>query len=193
MRQETNHHWFRYWLVAFSAPSHYLNQCWIIVNLTIGNKLQWNLNRNPYIFIQENEFQNVVWPQCVKLSSLAASEAIEFWSNFDSFRCSQWGKFRQHDDFSVSVLDFWDIERVLERYHDNTLLSPQYLFFRLSPYQGMIILDQFLPVSLIYVRLSNLVSMLFQNGCNYNWIWLSLIIHLYRIHLLIVMPTVNMA
>ena len=34
---------------------------WIIVNLTHGNKLQWNLNRNPYIFIQENAFENVVW------------------------------------------------------------------------------------------------------------------------------------
>ena len=25
------------------------------------NKLQWNLNRNSYIFIQENAFENVVW------------------------------------------------------------------------------------------------------------------------------------
>ena len=25
------------------APSHYLNQCWNIVNWTLGNKLQWNL------------------------------------------------------------------------------------------------------------------------------------------------------
>ena len=33
-------------LVAWSAPSHYLNQYWDIVNLTLGNKLQWNLNRN---------------------------------------------------------------------------------------------------------------------------------------------------
>ena len=32
-----------------------------IVNLTPRNKLQWNFNRNSYIFIQENPFQNVVW------------------------------------------------------------------------------------------------------------------------------------
>ena len=40
--------------------------------LLIGNKFQWNLNRN-HIFIQENGFQNVIWkmvaiwcrPQCV--------------------------------------------------------------------------------------------------------------------------------
>ena len=38
------------------------------------NKLQWNVNRNSCIFIQENAFENVVWkmaailsrPQCVK-------------------------------------------------------------------------------------------------------------------------------
>ena len=37
MCQETNHHWFRQWLVAWSAPSHYLNQCWNIVNWTLRN------------------------------------------------------------------------------------------------------------------------------------------------------------
>ena len=30
-------------------------------NWTLGNKLQWNLNRNLNIFIQENAFENVVW------------------------------------------------------------------------------------------------------------------------------------
>ena len=28
--------------------------------LLIGNKLQWNIEQNQYIFIQENEFENVV-------------------------------------------------------------------------------------------------------------------------------------
>ena len=45
--------------MAWSAPSHYLNQCWNIVNLTLRNKLQWNFNRYSYIFIQENIFQNI--------------------------------------------------------------------------------------------------------------------------------------
>ena len=60
--------------VAWSAPSHYLNQCWYIVNWTHGNKFQWNVNRKLYIFIQENVFEIVVRelvailsrPQCVK-------------------------------------------------------------------------------------------------------------------------------
>ena len=57
------------------ATSHYLNQCWNIVNWTLGNKLQWYLNRNSYILIQENAFEYVVRklaailsrPQCVNI------------------------------------------------------------------------------------------------------------------------------
>ena len=33
-------------IMACSAPSHYLNQCWNIVNWTFRNKLQWNLGLN---------------------------------------------------------------------------------------------------------------------------------------------------
>ena len=73
MRRQTNHHWFREWLVAWTAPSHYLNQCLNIVNSTLRNKLQWNFNRNSNIFIQENVLENGVCemasilsrPQCV--------------------------------------------------------------------------------------------------------------------------------
>ena len=35
-------------------------QCWHIVNQNLGNKFQWNLNQNTAIFIQENEFENIV-------------------------------------------------------------------------------------------------------------------------------------
>ena len=46
----------------------------IFVNWTLRNKFQWNWNRNSYIVIQENAFENVVRkmvailsrPQCVK-------------------------------------------------------------------------------------------------------------------------------
>ena len=38
-------------------PSHYLNQCWKIVNSKLRNKLQWNLKWNSYIFIRENAFE----------------------------------------------------------------------------------------------------------------------------------------
>ena len=46
---------------CLSAPSHYLNSCWNIVNWTLRKKLQWNLDRKSNIFIEENAFQNVVW------------------------------------------------------------------------------------------------------------------------------------
>ena len=56
------------------APSHYLNQCWNIVNWNLRNKLQWKFGQNSNIFIQENALENVVCemssilsqPQCVK-------------------------------------------------------------------------------------------------------------------------------
>ena len=75
-------------------PSHYLNQCWNIVDSNIGNKFQWNLKRNPYIFIQENTFEYVVWqmaavlsrPQCIKanphLQNQAAWYGLPVWGQF---------------------------------------------------------------------------------------------------------------
>ena len=45
MRRLSTHHWFKYRFVAWSAASHYLNQCCNIVHWTIRNKL-WNFNRN---------------------------------------------------------------------------------------------------------------------------------------------------
>ena len=48
-----------------SLSSQYLNQCWNIVNSNLRNKLQWKLKRKPYIFIQENAFENVVWKMAV--------------------------------------------------------------------------------------------------------------------------------
>ena len=27
---ESGQHWFKWWLVAYSAPSYYLNQCWVM-------------------------------------------------------------------------------------------------------------------------------------------------------------------
>ena len=42
---------------AWSVPSHYLNQCWFIVNLNLENKLNWNHKQNSYIFIIENALE----------------------------------------------------------------------------------------------------------------------------------------
>ena len=61
---------------GLSLPSHYLNQCWNIVNWILRNKLQWNFIWKSDIFIQENALENVVCemasilsqPQCLKTS-----------------------------------------------------------------------------------------------------------------------------
>ena len=42
-------------LVAWSAPSHYLKQCWHIVKWANGNKFQLNLEQHMTIFIQESK------------------------------------------------------------------------------------------------------------------------------------------
>ena len=43
---------------ACSAPRHYLNHCWLIVNGTLTNKLQWHFYRNSIVFIEEYTFEN---------------------------------------------------------------------------------------------------------------------------------------
>ena len=57
---ESVQHCFRKWLVAYSAPSHYLNQCRVIINWIIRNKFQWNFNQNTKLLIHENAFENIV-------------------------------------------------------------------------------------------------------------------------------------
>ena len=60
--------------VPWTEPSHYLNQCWYIVNWTLRNMIQLNFSRNQNIFIQEKALQNDICemasilsrPQCVK-------------------------------------------------------------------------------------------------------------------------------
>ena len=60
-------HWFRLWLVTCLVPSHYLNQCWLIVKWMLRT-LQWNSNRNTKFFIHENAFENVICEMAATLS-----------------------------------------------------------------------------------------------------------------------------
>ena len=83
-------------LDAWPATSHYLNQCYNIVNSNSRNKLQWNINRNSHIFIQENAHENVVWKiaailprsQCVKMrfgrmSYIATAARCQFLEHYN--------------------------------------------------------------------------------------------------------------
>ena len=88
MRQWTDHHWFRKWLVAWS-PSHYLNQCLTIVNWNLRNKFQWNIKRHSDIVIKGNAFENVVCEMVAILSRPEYVNAWEYWSVLDLHWCIQ--------------------------------------------------------------------------------------------------------
>ena len=45
MRWQFNHHWYRNWLVAWSAPSHYQKQCWNF----IPNRIETNEGPNTWV------------------------------------------------------------------------------------------------------------------------------------------------
>ena len=57
---ESGKHGFRWWIVVYSAPSHYLKQCWDIVNWTLRHKLQWKCNQNTNVCTHENASENIV-------------------------------------------------------------------------------------------------------------------------------------
>ena len=57
--------------------SHYLKQCWNIVNWTLGNKFQWNLNENLYIFILEGAFENVMKLAAILSRSQCVNTGLE--------------------------------------------------------------------------------------------------------------------
>ena len=74
---ELGQHWFRWRLVAYSVASHYLIQCWVIVNWTLRNKLQWNFNQNAKLFIHEiaPKISSVEWQSFC----LGGDELGEWW------------------------------------------------------------------------------------------------------------------
>ena len=71
---ESGQHLFRLWLVAFSAPSHYINQWWVVAKWTLRNKLQWNFYQNTKFFIHKNTSEITVY-------KLAAILSRERWFN----------------------------------------------------------------------------------------------------------------
>ena len=84
------HHWFRWWLITFSEPSHYLNQYWFVIDWTSRNNFQWNLNQNTTVFILEIWLKNVVceWrPFCLSLNVLKENQKCRDHSRYG---LSQW-------------------------------------------------------------------------------------------------------
>ena len=54
--------------IGYSAPIHYLNQCWVIVNQILRNKLKWNFIKNAKRFIHENASDKIVCEMAAILS-----------------------------------------------------------------------------------------------------------------------------
>ena len=68
---ELGQHWFRSWLVAYSAPSCYLIQWWVFVKWTLRNKFQWNFNQNTNLLVYDVVPENVVCETAAILSRVA--------------------------------------------------------------------------------------------------------------------------
>ena len=47
--------------LCVNKPTHYLSQCWNIVNWTLRKKFLWYVNRNSYTTYKENAFENDVY------------------------------------------------------------------------------------------------------------------------------------
>ena len=74
---KTCHNWLKKWLVAWSAPTHYLNQCCYITDSTIRNTFPWNIFYSKFgSFHSRKCTSNVACklaailsrPQCIKLN-----------------------------------------------------------------------------------------------------------------------------
>ena len=92
IHKKTHQHWFRQWLVAWSVPSHCLNQCWGIVNWTLRNKLQWNFNQNSQLFIHKDAFENVVWKMAAILSWAQCGHGLTFTCHYATRMCDVHGE-----------------------------------------------------------------------------------------------------
>ena len=66
---------------SFLVPSHYLNQCWCIMNQTLENKIKWNLNQNINIFIHKHAFENITCKMTAILLGVG-SIIYAFWTDF---------------------------------------------------------------------------------------------------------------
>ena len=74
----------------------------ILLFWTLGNKLQWNFNRNSNIFIHENAFENVVCEMASILSRLQCVKKL-------CYNYKQFSIFPRNpsDDISVNMWNLW--------------------------------------------------------------------------------------
>ena len=68
---ELGHHCFREWLVAYSTPRHYLNQCWSIVNRTVGYTFK---SKYDYMYTRKETWN------CLQSCAYCLILNVHFWS-----------------------------------------------------------------------------------------------------------------
>ena len=72
------HQWLRKWHVFCLVSSHSLNQCWLIVNWTHRNKIQWTFDPNTNIFFEEKGFKMLL-TKCEPFWSDLGLLTLEYW------------------------------------------------------------------------------------------------------------------
>ena len=112
----------------------YLNQCCVIVNWTLRNKLQWNFSQNTKIFIHGNASEHIVWEVAAILSrgdgsnvachlhiyTLSCSSdwkadpgliywPLEIWENFLKFNFLM--QICRHDNFNADLISNHNLTR----------------------------------------------------------------------------------
>ena len=92
-------------------PSQYLNQCWNSVNSKLKNKLQWNLKRNSYIFIEKkNAFENGVCERqqfCHRLDVLSSTESCIFVVSKDRLGLFHTGAISEQVSDRIHAMEYW--------------------------------------------------------------------------------------
>ena len=70
-------HWFRKWLLAWLAPSHYLNQCWNIVNSKLRTNFYEILSKIHMFSFEKMHLKmssGKLWPFCLDLNVLTTAQ-----------------------------------------------------------------------------------------------------------------------
>ena len=83
--RKLSHHWFRWWLVAYSAPNHYMNQCFHIVDPR--NKFQlWTPGTNFSEFLikmqQFSTFRKSIWSCSLQNGGHSISASMYLWFGY---------------------------------------------------------------------------------------------------------------
>ena len=73
---KSGQHCIRQWLVAYFAPSHYLDQCWLVSTGPLGTNFSEILITIPNCFIHEHAYENIV---CEMASNLSKGRSVNWW------------------------------------------------------------------------------------------------------------------